>query len=120
MRQAREGESIQFLVTANAGFRKQALMNVQGFDERISIAGGEDYELSYRIRKEGSAIAFVADAVVKHEHHQRLSALHKMNMQKREEEEEALRRLQSDADQRGAEYGTGAEGPAAGRTWIIR
>jgi len=79
MRQAREGESIQFLVTANAGFRKQALMNVQGFDERISIAGGEDYELSYRIRKEGSAIAFVADAVVKHEHHQRLSALHKMN-----------------------------------------
>ena len=79
MRQTVEGKAVKFLVTANAGFRKQALLNVQGFDERISIAGGEDFELSYRIRKEGSAIAFVPGAVIKHEHHQRLRALHKMN-----------------------------------------
>lgn len=47
----------------------------------------------------------------------RQSALHKMNMQKREEEEEALRRLQSDADARGAKYETGA-GVAAGESYV--
>jgi GT2 family glycosyltransferase len=75
MKQVGEPDDLLFLVTANTGFRKAALESIKGFNERIPIAGGEDYELAYRLRMEGYKMALVPDAVVHHAHHDTLKGL---------------------------------------------
>ena len=78
MKQVGAPDDLRFLVTANTGFRKAALESIHGFNECIPIAGGEDYELAYRFRKEGYKMALVPDAVVQHSHHDTLMGLVKM------------------------------------------
>lgn len=62
------GENILSLVTANACFRRDALLKVNLFDERFRKPGCEDTELSVRLRSMGYKLAFVETAVVRHRH----------------------------------------------------
>jgi GT2 family glycosyltransferase len=78
MKQSGAPDDLRFLVTANTGFRRAALESINGFNERIPIAGGEDYELAYRFRKKGYKMALVPDAVVRHAHHDTFKGLVKM------------------------------------------
>jgi GT2 family glycosyltransferase len=66
---------VDSLVTANACFRRHALLEAGLFDERFLKAGGEDTELSLRIRRLGYQFRFVASAIVLHHHHRTLPTL---------------------------------------------
>ncbi len=56
-----------FLVTANALFAKEELLDVGGFDERYALAGGEDSDLAYRIVARGGRLQTTGGALVWHE-----------------------------------------------------
>jgi GT2 family glycosyltransferase len=58
--------SCSYLVTANCAYRKSVLTRVGGFNESITTPGGEDPELSIRIRKLGFRFAFEPSAVIRH------------------------------------------------------
>lgn len=60
--------SVLYLVTANCAFRKTALDNVGGFDERLDAPGGEDVDLSVRVRSAGWQLAFVPTATIFHDY----------------------------------------------------
>ncbi len=60
--------TVLYLVTANACFRSDLLFQVNLFDERFRNAGGEDTELSVRLRSIGYELAFVDSAIVRHHH----------------------------------------------------
>jgi len=60
--------SVLYLVTANACFRSDVLFRANLFDERFAKAGGEDTELSVRLRNFGYEFAFVESATVRHRH----------------------------------------------------
>ena len=60
--------SVLYLVTANACFRSDVLFRANLFDERFRKAGGEDTELSVRLRNFGYELAFVESAIVRHRH----------------------------------------------------
>lgn len=64
------GGVVTRLVTANACFRRDALLGVNMFDERFRKPGGEDTELSIRLRSAGYEFAYVERAVVLHHHRQ--------------------------------------------------
>jgi GT2 family glycosyltransferase len=53
--------------TANACYRRAVLERVDGFDEGFRHPGGDDPDLSARVRAAGFRLEFVADAVVYHE-----------------------------------------------------
>lgn len=59
-------QSCSYLVTANCAYRKSVLTRVGGFNESLTAPGGEDPELSFRIRKLGFRFAFEPAAVVRH------------------------------------------------------
>lgn len=63
---------VQHLVTANACFRRDALLEAGLFDERFRKPGGEDTELSRKLCDLGYALRAVDDAVVLHHHKQTL------------------------------------------------
>ncbi len=69
--QSAEGE-VRDLVTANACFRRDALLEAGLFDERFRKPGCEDTELSWKLRNLGYQLKTVADAVVLHYHKQTL------------------------------------------------
>lgn len=60
------------LVTANACFRSDVLLQTSLFDERFPGPGGEDTELSIRVRGAGYELTFVETAVVAHRHKENL------------------------------------------------
>lgn len=60
--------SVLYLVTANACFTSDVLFRASLFDERFRKAGGEDTELSVRLRNFGYEFAFVESAIVRHRH----------------------------------------------------
>lgn len=62
------GGQVIHLVTANACFRREALVGANLFDERFRKPGGEDTELSIRLRSAGHKLAYVERAVVLHQH----------------------------------------------------
>ncbi len=62
------GGIVMRLVTANACFRRDALVEANLFDVRFRRAGGEDTELSVRLRKMGYELVYVSSAVVLHQH----------------------------------------------------
>ena len=70
----RDGE-VDYLVTANACFRRDVLFEANLFDERFVKPGGEDTELSVRVRSLGYELKFTPAAVVLHHHRQTLPAL---------------------------------------------
>jgi GT2 family glycosyltransferase len=57
-----------YLVTANAIYRRQLLMDLGGFDLAFKAPGGEDPHLSYRARETGARLVYVPDAKVRHMH----------------------------------------------------
>jgi len=59
-------ESLEYLVTANCLYRRDALLAVGGFDENVRHPGGEDPGLSFVLRERGCRFLFEADAVVRH------------------------------------------------------
>ena len=68
--QADETGEIPYLITANACFRREALLRAGLFDERFRKPGGEEPELCARIRRLGYRFAAVESAVVLHHHRQ--------------------------------------------------
>jgi MoaA/NifB/PqqE/SkfB family radical SAM enzyme/GT2 family glycosyltransferase len=59
-----------YLATANALFRRSALISVGGFDERFPIAGGEDSDLGWRLKFADMKIGYAPRAVCLHQHPQ--------------------------------------------------
>jgi GT2 family glycosyltransferase len=65
---------ISYLITANASFRRDCLLEVGGFDETLKIAGGEDPDLCLRLRQLGYRFGYNPQAVVYHNYASSLSA----------------------------------------------
>lgn len=63
-----DAATVKYLVTANAAFRRGALEEVGGFDERFPGAAGEDTDLTFRMQAHGLALTIVNDARVAHDH----------------------------------------------------
>jgi glycosyltransferase involved in cell wall biosynthesis len=59
--------SCSYLVTANCAYRKSVLTRVGGFNESLTTPGGEDPELSVRIRRLGFRFVFEPTAVIRHD-----------------------------------------------------
>ncbi|MFN0088090.1 MAG: glycosyltransferase family 2 protein [Blastocatellia bacterium] len=70
-----ETGEIPYLITANACFRREALLRAGLFDERFRKPGGEEPELCSRIRKLGYRFAAAESAVVLHRHRQTARSL---------------------------------------------
>jgi cellulose synthase/poly-beta-1,6-N-acetylglucosamine synthase-like glycosyltransferase len=59
-------ETIDFVDTYSAAFRRDVLLAVGGFDERYQQASNEDTDLSYRLAERGYKMLFVPGARVRH------------------------------------------------------
>jgi glycosyltransferase involved in cell wall biosynthesis len=57
-----------YVVTANAIFKKAALLEVGGFDEDIRKAGGEDPGLCFKLMKNGWRFLYNKEAIIVHEY----------------------------------------------------
>ncbi len=55
-----------YVVTANCAFRKEALEDVGGFDERIRHPGGEDPGLCFKLLQAGWQLDYWKQAIVRH------------------------------------------------------
>jgi GT2 family glycosyltransferase len=66
-RMARRRE-IDFVDTYACAYRRQALLEVGGFDERYDRPSTEDQELSFRLHARGARFLFVPAARTKHSH----------------------------------------------------
>jgi glycosyltransferase involved in cell wall biosynthesis len=71
---AGDDRGVRYLVTANAAFRVDALVDVGGFDEAYDTAA-EDCDLGIRLRRAGWDLDVSAAALVRHEHHTGLRAV---------------------------------------------
>ncbi len=60
--------NIDFIDTYSAGFRKQALLDIGGYDESFRLPSVEDQELSFRLAACGYKMVFQPEATVKHLH----------------------------------------------------
>jgi GT2 family glycosyltransferase len=65
---------IWYLVTANASFKRDCLLEVGGFDETLTIAGGEDPDICLRLRQLGYRFGYNPQAIVYHNYTSSLSA----------------------------------------------
>ena len=72
------GDEVWYLVTANAIYRKAVLDEVGGFEESIDWPGGEDFDLSYRIRQKGYRLGVEPRSVIRHKHRDTLTGLYRM------------------------------------------
>ena len=72
------GGEVWYLVTANAIYRKAVLDEVGGFEELIDWPGGEDFDLSHRIRQRGYQLGVEPRAVIRHKHRDTLTGLYRM------------------------------------------
>jgi glycosyltransferase involved in cell wall biosynthesis len=70
--------NVDYLVTSNAAYRRAVLEKVGGFSERFPCAGGEDPELSFRIRAQGMKMGKTREALVLHNHPCSLVGLYQM------------------------------------------
>ncbi len=61
-------DSIDFIGTFSAGYRKEIFQKFGGFDESFSTSAGEDPELSFRIAEAGHRMVFAPKAFVYHTH----------------------------------------------------
>lgn len=69
---------VQYLVTANAMFRRDLLKRLGGFDETYRWPGGEDPDLSFRAIAEGAFLAYNENAVVRHMHRESVRGTYRM------------------------------------------
>jgi len=61
-------ESIDFIASFSAAFRKNAFLQVGGFDEAYPMASGEDTDLSFKLAEKGRKMVFAPKAIVWHSH----------------------------------------------------
>ncbi|MGC8878579.1 MAG: glycosyltransferase [Anaerolineae bacterium] len=61
-------ETIDFVDTYAAAYRRDVLLTAGGFDERFPGAAVEDVELSYRLSAQGHRLVFNPHAIVYHSH----------------------------------------------------
>ena len=61
-------ESIDFVDTYSAAFRRDRFLEMAGYDTSFPLACAEDIELSYRMAARGWKMKFVPNAVVYHTH----------------------------------------------------
>jgi GT2 family glycosyltransferase len=61
-------DSIDFVDTYSAAFRRERFSELNGYDPSFPLACAEDIELSYRMSARGWKMKFVPDAVVYHTH----------------------------------------------------
>jgi GT2 family glycosyltransferase len=69
-----DAESIDFIDTYSAAFRRDRFMEMGGYDTSFPVACAEDVELSYRMSARGWKMKFVPNATVYHTHPDTLSA----------------------------------------------
>jgi len=69
-----DGDTVRYLVTANACYKKEILLNVGGFSEEIKNPGGEDPDLSLKVKELGYRLACNPEAIVLHNHKQDLKS----------------------------------------------
>lgn len=72
---ADETNEIPYLITANACFRRDALLAAGLFDEAFAKPGGEEPDVCLRLRRLGYYFRAAEDAVVLHHHRQNLRSL---------------------------------------------
>ena len=65
--------SVQYLVTCNCCYQREALLSVGGFPEILPHPGGEDVAVSIALWKTGKRFAYASGAVVQHEFRDNLS-----------------------------------------------
>lgn len=68
--QPKNATQIPYLITANACFRRAALLEAGLFDERFRKPGGEEPELCLRLSKLGYDFRLAKEAIVLHHHRQ--------------------------------------------------
>ncbi|UCC91435.1 MAG: glycosyltransferase [Candidatus Aenigmatarchaeota archaeon] len=61
-------ETIDFVGSYSAGYRKRIFLKFKGFDESFPIASGEDPELSFKLSKAGHKMVLNEMAIVYHNH----------------------------------------------------
>jgi cellulose synthase/poly-beta-1,6-N-acetylglucosamine synthase-like glycosyltransferase len=66
----KKSDSIDFVDTYSAAFRRDRFLETKGFDPQFPSACAEDAELSYRMAARGWKMKFVPEAVVYHSHPQ--------------------------------------------------
>jgi GT2 family glycosyltransferase len=66
---------VRWLVTACMAVRRAALEQVDGFDEKLTTAGGEDVDLSLRLKAAGLRLSVCHEAVAYHDHRASLAML---------------------------------------------
>ena len=66
-------DSIDFIDTYSAAFRRDRFLEMNGYDTSFPVACAEDIELSYRMSARGWKMKFVPTAVVYHTHPDTLS-----------------------------------------------
>lgn len=64
----KRGDSIDFIGTYAAGYRRSIFKSFGGFDESFPKASGEDPELSFRVAEKGHKLIFNPSAIVYHIH----------------------------------------------------
>ena len=62
----KQSSDIDFIDTYSAAFRREDLIEVDGFDTRLIT--NEDVDLSFRIKERGGKFVFVPEALVEHQH----------------------------------------------------
>jgi glycosyltransferase involved in cell wall biosynthesis len=70
---------VDYLVSANAAYRRAVLEQVRGFDESFPCAGGEDPELSFRVKASGKKLGKAPNAVVLHNHPASIRGVYRMH-----------------------------------------
>lgn len=63
-----DADTVLYLITCNAIFKRSAVLSVGGFDEAYRVAGGEDPELCGRLRRRGHRFTFEPRARLRHLH----------------------------------------------------
>jgi glycosyltransferase involved in cell wall biosynthesis len=61
-----DGSGITFLLTNNAAFRRDHLIEIGGFDETFPAAAGEDVDLCMRLRAKGYTLGYEPKARIRH------------------------------------------------------
>ncbi|MBI3909608.1 MAG: glycosyltransferase [Armatimonadetes bacterium] len=67
--------NVEYIITANAAYRREVLARAGGFDEGFQRPGGEDPDLSYRIRQLGYRLEYRPQAVVQQRFREGLGGL---------------------------------------------
>jgi glycosyltransferase involved in cell wall biosynthesis len=70
---------VLYLVSANASYRRSVLEQIHGFNESFPCAGGEDPELSFRVRSQGLHLARVKNALLLHSHPSSALSVYRMH-----------------------------------------